>query len=192
MLQYPNYVFVKNLNRLFIISQNIIYNVGIRNRDPLTNEREVMSNSLVLTRDAFTPWGTFGRLQFPTGESVYTIERPWLDNETYVSCIPNGVYTMEKRNSPVVQRTSGGEYQEGWEVTDVIDRTFIMLHPANWMDDLAGCIGVGKHYVISQNKKAQWVPSVLSSRVAFGEVMGLLDRHNEWTLDIRPFIMSVF
>jgi len=151
-----------------------------------------MSNNLLLTRNAFTPWGVFGELQFPTGEVFYTIERPWLNNEAYVSCIPDGVYTLEKRHSPVVHRTSGGAYQEGWEVTDVPGRTFIMLHPANWMDDLAGCIGVGKRYAVTQNKKAQWVPSVLDSRAAFKEVMTLMDECNDWIMDIRPFIMAPY
>lgn len=151
-----------------------------------------MTNSLVLTRNAFTPWGVFGVLQFPTGEEFYTIERPWLNNESFVSCIPDGVYYLEQRHSPVVSRTSGGEFQEGWEVTDVRDRTYIMLHPANWMDDLAGCIGVGKDYAISQNKSGRYVPSVLRSRVAFREVMELLEQSSEWSVDIRPFIMEPY
>ncbi|WP_289100998.1 DUF5675 family protein [uncultured Marinobacter sp.] len=149
-----------------------------------------MSKNVVLTRNAFTPWGVFGELKFPTGEVFYTIERPWINNEPFVSCIPDGLYYLEKRYSPVVQRTSGGEFREGWEVTNVPGRSYIMLHPANWMDDLAGCIGVGKRYEVSQNRKGQWVPSVLDSRSAFREVMALLDQHSDWSLDIRPFIME--
>jgi len=151
-----------------------------------------MSNNLVLTRNAFTPWGVFGELEFPTYEKFFTIERPWLNNKPFKSCIPDGVYYLEKRHSPVVGRTSGQEFQEGWEVTDVVDRTFIMIHPANWKEDLAGCIGVGLDYAITRNRKNESALSVLRSRDAFREVMALLDEQSSWTLDIRPFIMETF
>jgi hypothetical protein len=151
-----------------------------------------MSNNLRLDRNAFTPWGTFGVLEFPTYEKFYTVERPWLDNEAYVSCIPDGVYELTKRHSPVVHRTSGGEFPEGWEITDVPGRTFIMIHPANWMGDLAGCIGVGMDYRITQNRSGEYAPSVMNSRKAFQRVMELMDQHNSWTLDIRPYKMAPY
>ena len=67
--------------------------------------------------------------------SGYTVERPWLDNEPYVSCIPAGTYKAFARVSP-----SNGNVIE---LMDVPGRTFIQFHVANWAWQLEGCIGVG-------------------------------------------------
>lgn len=158
-----------------------------------------MSNNLILSRFAWIsghaiecPQGTWGLLKFPTGEEFYTCERPWLDNEAFVSCIPSGVYYLEQRYSPVVQRTSGGEFAEGWEVTDVRDRDYIMIHPGNWPGDVEGCIAVGKRLGITQNKQGVPCLSVLDSREAFREIMQLMEKYNTWTLDIRSYFPETF
>ncbi len=151
-----------------------------------------MTNHLILERFAWCPEGTFGRLKFPTGEEVFTCEKPWLNNKAFVSCIPVGVYYLEQRHSPVVSRTSGGKFSEGWEVTGVRDRDYIMIHPGNWPEDVQGCIAVGNDFRVSQNRKGRWVNSVMSSRDAFKEVMALMASHNEWTLDIRTFFPVSF
>jgi len=156
-------------------------------------------NHLILQRFAWItgesiqcPEGTFGSLTFPDGTVFYTCENPWKDNKPFVSCIPTGVYYLEQRYSPVVQRTSGGEFAEGWEVTDVLDREYIMLHPGNWPDDVEGCIAIGKALTITQNKRGQWSLSVSDSREAFRELMEKMDEFNTWTLDVRPYLPGDF
>jgi len=149
-----------------------------------------MNNHLMLTRFNYGPEGTFAKLVFPTGEEFVTVEKPWLSNAAFASCIPDGAYYLEKRYSPVVARTSGGEFSEGWEVLDVVGREYIMIHPGNWPGDVQGCIAPGKVYKVTQNKKSNWSPSVMDSRAAFGEIMALMDRFNDWVLDIRPFMME--
>lgn len=151
-----------------------------------------MSNNLIIERFAWCPEGTFGRFKFPTGEEFYTCEKPWLNNKAFESCIPVGVYYLEQRHSPVVQRTSGGEFNEGWEVTNVRDRDYIMIHPGNWPGDVQGCIAVGSGFGIYTNKQNQNALTVTGSRDAFREVMELMSSHNEWTLDIRTYFPSSF
>lgn len=136
-----------------------------------------------LTRFAYTPFGTFGRL-LVNGKEVYTVERPWLDNKPNVSCIPEGTYVMRQRDSGVVYRSTGQAYQRGWEVTGVPDRSFIMIHPGNTLDDLQGCIAPGKALTSMGGKWA-----VSSSRPAFDELMTALAGQDEWTLiidQLRP------
>lgn len=133
-----------------------------------------------LERWGYTPVGVFGTLRIGRW-SCYTVERPWAGNRPNVSCIPEGVYPLRMRRSGVVTRSTGGEYQEGWEVCDVPGRSYIMLHPANTMDDLEGCIGPGEDIGVVGGK---W--SVTHSRAAFRELMDQLDERDEWTLDIRP------
>lgn len=131
-----------------------------------------------LTRFAYTPNGTFGRL-IVAGKEFYTVERPWKNNESNVSCIPEGTYTLRMRDSGVVSRSTGGAYSRGWEVTNVKGRSFIMIHPGNTVDDLQGCIAPGKSLGAVSGKWA-----VVSSRQAFDELMKLLAGQNEWKLTI--------
>jgi len=141
--------------------------------------------NVIIERFAYAPDGTFGRIKLPNGTQFVTVERPWLSNKAYESCIPDGIYTMEKRRSPVVERTSGGNYLEGWEITHVPGRTYIMIHPGNWPDNFEGCIGVGMNYQILDGRNA-----VAQSRSAFAQVMGALDGRDTWLLEIRPFLME--
>lgn len=138
------------------------------------------------------PEGTYGRLIFPDGTEFYTCENPWKGNQPFVSCIPTGVYYLEQRYSPVVQRTSGGEFAEGWEVTDVLNRDYIMLHVGNFPSDVEGCIAIGRSLKVMQNKQGRWCLGVSDSRNAFRELMEKMDEFNTWTLDVRPYIPGDF
>lgn len=140
---------------------------------------------MILWRDGYTEMGTFGRLILPSGRELYTVERPWLGNRQSVSCIPEGPYTISKRFSNVVKRTSGGKYSQGWEVNSVPGRSFIMIHPANTMDDLEGCIAVGDSLGYVNGKWA-----VLNSRRAFDVLMDELRTQDEWLLEIRQRVVE--
>lgn len=102
--------------------------------------------SLWLSR-YYTPTAVLGELLVTDGADelfeCVTIERSWQDNLVSESCIPEGNYELRRRRSGVVERTTGGEYLEGWEVTGVPGRTYIMIHPANYADQLEGCIAPG-------------------------------------------------
>lgn len=89
---------------------------------------------IVLKRFCYHPQGTLGVIDF-AGERFYTVERPWIDNKPYVSCIPTGSYNMRRRESP--------RFGETWHVLDVEDRTHILIHVANFPSDVQGCIGLG-------------------------------------------------
>lgn len=137
-----------------------------------------MSNVITLERFSYAEDGTLGVLTVGDLE-LFTVERPWLANKPRVSCIPEGIYDLEMRFSPVVKRSSGGKYQRGWEVKNVQDRTYIMLHPGNTMDDLAGCIAPGLSVGRLKGK-----PAVLSSRDAFDKLMDALSHRSDWQLHI--------
>lgn len=140
------------------------------------------NNVLLLERFAYTPIGTFGRLVFPSGFECYTVERPWLMNKASKSCIPEGVYEMEQRFSKVVSETTQGDYSKGWEIKNVPGRTFIMIHPANHIGHLEGCIGVGNGLGFIGGLWA-----VTDSRQTFAQVMRQLARLDKWMIDIRAY-----
>lgn len=132
-----------------------------------------------LERFAYSPHGTFGVLTMPDGWECYTVERPWQLNANKVSCIPEGIYELKQRLSNVVKRSTAGRYTQGWEVTAVPDRTYIMIHPGNTMDDLEGCIAPGKALGMVNDKWA-----VTSSQATFGELMKRLGVRQSWRLHI--------
>lgn len=102
---------------------------------------------VTLTRNAYSPeMGTFGEIVIGA-EKFFTVERPWLGNEPFYSCVPEGVYncSMEPTTTPVPP--SFGDrtwYLVGGSVgLNVGHRTRIAIHVANIAKDVAGCIGVG-------------------------------------------------
>ena len=143
------------------------------------------SNHLFLRR-AYTDRGVFGTLETPQ-RTYHTLELPWRNNRVSVSCIPEGVYPLALRRSGVVERTTGGQYRHGWEVQGVLDRTYIMIHPANTIDDLEGCIapGLSTGVLPDRNRDQPW--AILNSFAAFKMLMEDLEAHQEWFLDVRTF-----
>jgi hypothetical protein len=116
----------------------------------LTNEVPIIMIEIYLQRFAYHPEGTLGVIDL-AGERFYTIERPWLDNKPNVSCIPEGNYLTGWRDSP--------RFGETWHVKDVEDRTWILIHAANYPKDVQGCIGLGTglmgdRVAVSNSRKA--------------------------------------
>ncbi len=90
-----------------------------------------------LNRFARTSKGTFGALFTPNDLEFATVERPWLDNKPFVSCIPEGLYECAPR------WYNRGKYL-AIEILDVPDRTHILFHIANHSRHVAGCVGVNE------------------------------------------------
>lgn len=61
-----------------------------------------------------------------------TLELPWKGNKREESCIPAGEYLVKKVISPT--------FGECFEVTNVENRTAILVHPGNFKRDTRGCI----------------------------------------------------
>ncbi len=68
-----------------------------------------------------------------------TLELPWRDNAHFISCIPVGTYRI---------RWSTGVHEVGdcYEVLDVPSRDGILIHPANMIRELKGCIAPGERF----------------------------------------------
>ena len=79
---------------------------------------------------------TLGQLKHE-GLLLYTVERPWLNNQANISCIPDGSYRVKRVDSPRF-----GENM--WEIAEVLDRTHILFHVANYPHNVKGCVGLGK------------------------------------------------
>ena len=67
---------------------------------------------------------------------IDTLERPWLNDQPDISCIPEGVYTFEYHNTP--------HLPDCWVITNLKDgRSGICLHSANFVREIKGCFAAG-------------------------------------------------
>lgn len=127
---------------------------------------------LTLTRFAYTDMGTFGKISVD-GQTLYTVERPWINNMPAVSCIPEGTYKCKPRYY------NNGRY-DAIEVTNVPKRTYIMIHIGNTMLDSAGCILINSRLGFVHNLWAG-----VSSKIAFNTFM---EHYNKkFTLEIKQY-----
>lgn len=87
---------------------------------------------LILNR-TYYPTGTNGALYYYGKLLCYTIELPWLMNQSRISCIPEGRYRLQKRYST--------RFKWHLWLPEVPGRTLILIHPANYAQrQLKGCI----------------------------------------------------
>lgn len=83
-----------------------------------------------------------------------TLELPWRYNRRSISCIPSGKYIVKIRQSP--------KYGSVYWVTNVRDRTWILIHSGNVAGDTSkgfrthvnGCILLGKKHGWLWNQRA--------------------------------------
>lgn len=99
---------------------------------------------VTLTRFQTGDDGTFGNLVTDSGLSLYSGELPWKGNAANISCIPEGVYIVQRIDSP--------KHGPCYCVTDVPGgRTMVEIHRGNFCGDVSknlksdveGCILTG-------------------------------------------------
>lgn len=102
------------------------------------------------------------------GNTLYTMELPWKNNKSNISCIPSGEYICK-----FLKRSASGKYRNVWHVPNVIGRSGILLHNGNLVIHTKGCPLIGKKIGVLGGRKA-----VLGSRSGlrqFNRTMGTED-----------------
>lgn len=130
--------------------------------------------TLYLNRFAYLPQCTLGKLSsgvFKIGTEFSTLERPWIRNPSgpggkhEESCVPDGEYTLVPHNTQSKPNT----FELVNPLLGVFDtkpqgqdwgRDQVLIHIANYVSQLLGCIAVGQSFVWSV------VPSILESTTA--------------------------
>lgn len=138
-----------------------------------------------LERFSYAPDGTFGRLRVGDLE-LFTCEQPWNGNAVGESCIPAGGYILRRRESPIVAQSTGGEFNDGWEICDVPGRSLIMIHPANWPHELRGCVAPGVDYRPLKSGKA-YLSAVTNSRKAHQQLREILDAEDQHKIRVYQY-----
>lgn len=103
------------------------------------------------------PDGTFGIIDIDREPFAFTLELPYRNNEREISSIPRGAYDIERWKSPT--------FGETFKVC-VQFRDNILFHPANLIQELKGCVALGK-----QIGKLNGGLAILQSKAAFSEFL---------------------
>lgn len=128
---------------------------------------------LTLIREAYEDDHTRGTL-YVNGTMFRTLEPAWLNNQKNKSCIPEGTYQWELRESP--------KFKKHILIKNIQNRNLILIHVGNTTLDTRGCILIGKKAGKIQGKEA-----VLNSRTALEELLTIIKNHNTTcgTLEIK-------
>ena len=131
--------------------------------------------TLRLQREIASDIATEGVLTL-RGISLFTIERPWIPTypggEPYESCVPAGEYELLDHVRPngdlVVALVNPGlaVYHMEEDRYNAVGRYLILIHAANWADEVNGCIAPG--FQRSVNDRG---PMVTRSRDAMRLIM---------------------
>lgn len=129
-----------------------------------------MKKHLLLIRDKKTDRSTLGKLSVDGMYVCETLELPWRENQTGISCIPAGTYPVVFREDP------GSKYPyPHLHVQNVPGRTWILFHIGNKPADTRGCILPG------MSRAKDWVGD---SAIAFNRLMELLEGAEEMELTV--------
>ena len=139
-----------------------------------------MSNNFILKRVSDSEHGCFGTLLHQQDSKfipfAVTLEPPWMGNEQNISCIPSGIYKLNRINSP--------KYGDVFQITEVEGRTHVLLHWGNLVENTKGCVLIAESFGTLKGK-----PSVMTSKNApgqgFNEFMDKLSDKGEAYLKIE-------
>ena len=104
-----------------------------------------------------------GDKNFPLYASL-GLERGWRNNQSNVSCIPIGVYSVKLEWSPRFNTML-------WEIKDVPNRSECKFHSANYWKQLNGCVAPGLKYKRINNDNYRDVTNSKNSLKAFHDAL---------------------
>jgi hypothetical protein len=135
---------------------------------------------------------TFGEMTAGDIVVCQTLERPWIKHDQYragtpfKSCIPAGEYGLEPFRSTKFGQTYALENAELGVFSHLDqceregDRYGILIHVANWVNELQGCIAPGLR------RSPEHAPNMLhDSRKAFADLLEGLTNDDVNTLEIK-------
>ena len=108
---------------------------------------------------------TIGRLSYGDFRCV-TLELPWHDNQTDISCIPAGTYNARQYDSPKHGRVI--------LLDDVPERSMIEIHAGNFTRQIEGCILAGDSLKYLDGDS---ILDVANSKQTLGRLLALLPQY---------------
>jgi len=136
-----------------------------------------------LYQQPFTePKQTIGKIYVCQDNSIiyecYCLELPWLNNQRSISCIPAGTYAGKKRKGA----DSPSRNYDHIHVTNVPNRSWILIHAGTYYTHTLGCILTGTGLKDVNNDT---ICDVIGSHNALRELMRLLPQSFSITISDR-------
>lgn len=116
----------------------------------------VPAKKFTTKRTHYSNDGTYSTIDDEGKPFAVVCERPWLNNQHGISCIPEGSYFADLYKE--------GKFAGYYLLRDVKDRDGIFIHGGNLPTDSAGCLLIGENFGIMNG-----FVSVLNSRTTPGE-----------------------
>jgi hypothetical protein len=134
--------------------------------------------NIYLFRNKTSDQGTEGILVTP-GFQCYTLELPWRNNQSNISCIPEGEYKVDLFYSHHFKR-------HVYHINNVHNRQYVLIHSGNYAGDVTkgykshvlGCVLVGKSYGFINKQRA-----ILNSRITLNSFMSFMNN--------KPFNLKI-
>ena len=122
----------------------------------------------ILTRIGHGETQTLGELDIFSDDDnlIYTCKTLELEEDVNAvrdDCIPKGVYKVVLRNS--------AKYGDHFHVTNVPNRSLILIHAANYSRQLLGCIAVGKAHIDIDGDGLKDVTSSKATMAKLNEIL---------------------
>jgi len=124
-----------------------------------------------IKRVAMLPTSSFGVFLDDGVPFAVTVERPWLNNQRSISCIPADTYLCKRVRSPKFGNT--------FEITGVPNRSAILFHKGNLSDDSHGCVITGEQFEPLNGKDG-----IVASAHGFEEFLRRTEGLDEFWLDV--------
>ncbi len=155
---------------------------------------------VVLNRFSYAPTETEGILTISgTDVKLATIEQPWVPNpngekggKPFQSCVPDGMYKLLPWKRPsgaevyLMLNPDLGVHKLPADHEAGNGRDLCLIHLANFVTDIAGCVGPGlKRTLLKNRKTAQVERAVSSSGAAMGVLRRTLGREETHILSIE-------
>lgn len=139
---------------------------------------------LVLTR-YYMPDCTLGVMTGDDGLELKTIERPWIQNKGFESCVPEGDYLVLRDSRPAHSHTFNlvNEDLDVYRYPTNGKRDSILIHTGNWVKDIVGCIAPGLAFAVMKGENA-----VTQSVAAYRMLNMYVGKDKEFNLTIRQYM----
>ena len=119
---------------------------------------------------------TLGILKVNDAFCSVTLERPWLNNQPDISCIPLGTYPLLRVRDRI---TSGGMNILSTYEVQIPSRAGVLFHVGNYVRDTHGCILCGLGFSFPQVE-----PMITNSTLAFSRFIEMTNNADSATLTV--------
>ncbi len=127
----------------------------------------------VILQRVYLPTETLGSIYDGNILLAKSMELPWKDNQSNISCIPEGIYIVHKMMAEPRRNYNyfRFEFVKGRNIDKITGWSRILMHKITYVKDLLGCIGIGGAF---KDLNGDQVPDMIDSTKALEKLWNYL------------------